>query len=76
MACKVALRPLWDTFAAPSDEYILRQRRIRVPDFDEGELNFAVGKFIDEIRQLPLWLGCQLAQLICPRSLTPSTQDF
>ena len=49
MACEISLCPLWDAFAAPTDEHILGQRRIRILDFDKRELHSAIGELINEV---------------------------
>ena len=56
MACKVAFCSFWNSFTTPPYKDRLRQRRIRVVDFGECKLDAAVGKFINEIYQLTLYI--------------------
>ena len=56
VACKVALCSFWDSFTTPSYKDRLRQRRIRIVDFGECKLDAAVGKLIDQIYQLALYI--------------------
>ena len=56
MACKVALCSFWYSFTTPPYEDRLRQRRIRIVDFGECKLDAAVGKFINQIYQLALYI--------------------
>ena len=49
MACEISFCPLWNAFTTPTDEYILRQQRVRILDFDKGELHSAIGELVNEV---------------------------
>lgn len=47
MAGEISLSPFRHTFAAPADEDILGETRIRILDLDKGELYPSLGEFFD-----------------------------
>lgn len=58
MTCEVALGPLWDTLAAPSNQSVLGKTSVAVLYFDVGELYAAVRELIYKVEQLAL-CSCQ-----------------
>ena len=68
MACEVALGPLWNSLAAPSNEDILGQSGIWVFDFEIGKLDPSVGEFVDQVNQLALWWDVNFDVSLLPKS--------
>jgi len=74
VAGKVTFRPLGHTFAAPSNEGILRQASVGVFEFEESKLNSAIGKFVYQVDYFTLWTClADLVQHVVVGQLTSST---
>ena len=54
MAREVALGPLGDAAATPSDEDVLGQGGIGILDFDKGKLDAALAEFFDQLGELTI----------------------
>lgn len=52
---EVSFRPFWYTFAAPCDENVLGQTRVRVCHLHVGKLHSTFGEFLDEIFQFTIY---------------------
>lgn len=55
MTREIALGALWNTFTAPSDQYILRETGVGVNNLDVGELYATLGEFLDQIIQFTVY---------------------
>ena len=51
---KVSFRPFRNALTTPTYEDIFGKRGIRILDFDERELNLAIGEVFHKIHELPL----------------------
>lgn len=55
MTGEISLRPFRYTLAAPGDENVFRQPRVRVCHLHVGKLHATFGEFLDEIFQLTIY---------------------